>query len=91
MRVLPSLINVADICFSISEIKSLTTGLEQATSHGTLLVRFFNSTDDASSLKNHNDNLDRLIAEAAVSQLPSHITLATKHMLYTACCCHQDP
>ena len=73
--------------FSVSEIKSLTTGIEWATSHGTSLVRFFNSTDDASSLKNHNDNLDRLITGAAVSHLTSHFTLVTKHLLYEACCC----
>ena len=52
--------------FSVSEIKSLTTEIEQATSRGTL-VRFFNSSDDASSLKSHNDNLDRIINEATVS------------------------
>jgi hypothetical protein len=42
--------------------------MEQATSRGTL-VRFFNSTDDASSMKSHNDNLDRIILEAKVSWL----------------------
>ena len=54
--------------FPASEIKSLSTGMEQATSRGTL-VRFFNSTDDASSLKSHNDNLDRIINEATVSRV----------------------
>jgi len=45
------------------EVKSLSTEIEQATSRGTL-IRFFNSTDDASSLKSHNDSLDRIISEA---------------------------
>ena len=57
--------SVSLMYFSISEIKSLTTGIEQATSCGTL-GRFFNSTDDASSLKSHNDKLDRIINEATV-------------------------
>ena len=74
--------------FSVSEIKSLTAGIEQATSRGTLLVRFFNSTDDASSLKSHNDNLDRLINEATVSQLFGQFTWATKHLLNKVCCCY---
>ena len=60
--------SVSLMYFSISEVKSLTTGIEQATSRGTL-VRFFNSTDDASSLKSHNDKLDRIINEATVSWL----------------------
>ena len=51
---------------SVSEIKSLTTKIEQATSRGTL-VRFFNSSDDTSSLKSHYDNLDRIINETTVS------------------------
>jgi hypothetical protein len=54
------------IYFSVSEIKSLTAEIEQATSRGTL-ARFFNSTDDASSLKSHNDKLDRIISKANVS------------------------
>ena len=55
-----------------SEIKSLTVAIEQAASRG-LLVRFFDSTDDASSLKSHNDNLDRLIAKATVSPFVVHL------------------
>ena len=42
--------------------------MEQATSRGTL-VWFFNSTNDTSSLKNHNDNLDGIINEATMSQV----------------------
>jgi hypothetical protein len=66
--------------FSISEIKSLTAELEQATSRGTI-VRFFNSTDDASSLKSHNDKLDRIIGEANVSQLVIDHKMATNYTL----------
>ena len=51
--------------FPASEIKSLTAEMEQATSRGTL-VRFFNSTEDASSLKSHNDKLDQIAIEAMV-------------------------
>jgi hypothetical protein len=68
------------ITFSVSEIKSLAAEMEQATSRGTL-VRFFNSTDDASSLKSHNDNLDRIILEANVSQLVIDCTAATIYPL----------
>ena len=77
--------------FPVSEIKSLTTGIEQATSRGTLLVRFFNSADDASSLKSHNNNLDQLITEATVSQLIGQFLLSTKSLLYKACCCYEYP
>jgi len=68
------------IYLSISEIKSLTAEIEQATSRGTL-VRFFNSTDDASSLKNHNNNLDRIITEANVSRVVLGYTVATSYPL----------
>jgi hypothetical protein len=54
------------IYFFVSELKSLSTEIKEATSRGTL-VRFFNSTDDAFSLKCHNDNLGRIINEANVS------------------------
>ena len=84
--------NFADVS-SISEIKSLTVGIEQATSRGASLVRFFNSTDDASSLKSHNDNLDRLITEATVSQSTSQLSLYTKHLfnkLVVAINIHED-
>ena len=62
--------------FSVSKIKSLTTKIEDATSRG-ILVRFFNSTDDASSLKSHHDKLDRIMNEATVSQLVVDCTVAT--------------
>ena len=55
--------------FSVSEIKSLTTAIEEATYSGPLLNQIFNSTDDRSSLKNHYDALGQVINEAAVSQL----------------------
>jgi hypothetical protein len=54
------------IFLSVSAINNLTAEIELATSLGTL-ARFFNSTDDASSLKSHNDHLDRIIVEANVS------------------------
>ena len=60
--------SVSLIYLSVSEIKSVTAEIEQAISRGTL-IRFFNSTDDVSSLKSHNDNLDRIISKANVSQL----------------------
>ncbi|KAF8240893.1 hypothetical protein L208DRAFT_1383883 [Tricholoma matsutake] len=46
------------------EINSLTAEIERAKSNGTL-AKFFNSTDDASSLKSHNDNLDQIIHGAS--------------------------
>jgi hypothetical protein len=86
-----SLIGLPDI-FSVSEIKSLTFEIEQATSRGTL-VRFFNSTDDASSLKSHNDNLGRIIIKATVSQLIVHCTVATDYPCYNniVCWCYGCP
>ncbi|KAF8239813.1 hypothetical protein L208DRAFT_1385401 [Tricholoma matsutake] len=44
----------------VVEINSLTTEIERAKTNGTL-AKFFNSTDDASSLKSHNDHLDQII------------------------------
>jgi hypothetical protein len=67
--------------FPASEIKSLSAEMEEATSRGTL-VRFFNSTDDASSLKSHNDNLDRIINEATVSRVIVDHTVLTNHPLF---------
>jgi hypothetical protein len=67
--------------FPASEIKSLTAKMDQATSSGTL-VRFFNSTDDASSLKSHNDNLDRIINEATVSRLVIDCMVPANHPLF---------
>jgi hypothetical protein len=76
--------SVSLIYFSVSEIKGLTTEIEQATSRGTL-VRFFNSTDDASSLKSHNENLDRIISEANVSELVQ-LALTIPYYNGKACC-----
>ncbi|KAF8222837.1 hypothetical protein L208DRAFT_1412805 [Tricholoma matsutake] len=42
------------------KINSLTAEMEWARSNGTL-AKFFNSTDDASSLKSHNDHLNQII------------------------------
>ncbi|KAF8218846.1 hypothetical protein L208DRAFT_1419322 [Tricholoma matsutake] len=42
------------------KINSLTAEIERERSNGTL-AKFFNSTDDASSLKSHNDHLDQII------------------------------
>ena len=69
------------IHFSASEIRSLCEEMEQATSGGTL-VRFFNSTNDASLLKRHNDNLDRIINEATVSRLVVDRTAPANHPLF---------
>ena len=69
------------IHFPASEIKSLAAEMEQATSRGTL-VRFFNSTVDASSLKRHNDNLDRIINEATVSRVDVDCTALANHPLF---------
>ncbi|KAF8233063.1 hypothetical protein L208DRAFT_1396393, partial [Tricholoma matsutake] len=48
------------------EINSLTAEMKRARSNGTL-AKFFNSTDDASSLKSHNDHLDQIIHVANLS------------------------
>ena len=69
------------IHFPASEIKSLSAEIEQATSRGTL-VRFFNSTDDASSLKSHNDNMDRIINEATVSRVIVDYTVFANSPLF---------
>ena len=58
---------------STSEVKSLTTAIEEATSHA-LLAQFFNGADDISSLQSHNNALDQLINEATVSQLLIGVT-----------------
>ena len=60
--------------FSTSEVKSLTTAIEEATSHAPLLAQFFNGADDISSLQSHNNALDQLINEATVSQLLIGVT-----------------
>jgi hypothetical protein len=51
---------------SFSEIQSLSEEIAQASSHGTV-ARFFNSAEDAKSLKKHTGNLDEIIRGAAVS------------------------
>jgi hypothetical protein len=56
--------------------------MEQAMGSRTGLVRFFNSTDDASSLKSHNDNLDRIINQATVSQLVIDCMVPANHPLF---------
>jgi hypothetical protein len=43
------------------------------------IVRFFNSTDDAKSLKKHMSNLDEIIRGAAVSLLAPFMTAAAAH------------
>jgi hypothetical protein len=51
--------------FSLRELTALTTDIRMASSQGRL-TRFFNSTDDASSLTNHTASLDHIIADFTV-------------------------
>ena len=60
--------------FPTSEVKSLTTAIEEATSHAHLLAQFFNGADDILSLQSHNNALGQLINEATVSQLLIGVT-----------------
>jgi hypothetical protein len=67
---------------SVSEIQSLTEEIAQASSPGAI-VRFFNSTDDAKSLKEHTSTLDEIIRGAAVSLSASLIpVVATQNTIF---------
>jgi hypothetical protein len=63
---------------SVSEIQSLTEDIAQASSAGAI-VRFFNSADDAKSLKKHTSYLDEIIRGATVSLLAQLMTVAAAH------------
>jgi hypothetical protein len=63
---------------SVSEIRSLTNEIAQASSSG-VIVRFFNSADDAKSLMKHTSKLDEIIRGATVSQLALVMTVAAAH------------